>query len=140
MTAVRMRSLVRWVVLVACVPVVAPGMDLAPAAWEAIPGHPRLFAALVPGDDPGALPGVGGCQLLTDERIEQGRLPGLDLPGDRQPERAGEPGGQFLQFGVGPGSRRLGGSGPEQSADVGGELVIHGGLPLPVSPARCRWG
>ena len=49
-------------------------------------GGPRVGGAVgVPSDDPGALAGVGGRQLLADQGVEQRRLPGLDLAGDGHP-------------------------------------------------------
>ena len=65
--------------------------------WRASPSrgvqrHPVGDAVAVPGDDPGALAGVGRRQLLADERVEQRRLAGLHLAGDGDPQRLVEAG------------------------------------------------
>ena len=52
---------------------------------------PRAGAVLVPGDDACALAGVGGGDLLADQRVEQRRLARLHLPGDGDPQRLVEP-------------------------------------------------
>src|SRR5918998_3914849 len=55
--------------------------------------HHDLGAApvAVPGDDPGAFPGVGRCDLLAYQRVEQCRFAGLDLACDRDRQRLVEP-------------------------------------------------
>ena len=53
--------------------------------------HPVAEGVAVPGHDPGALAGVGRRQPLADQRVEQGRLAGLDPARDRDPERFVEP-------------------------------------------------
>ena len=48
-------------------------------------------AVAVPGDDAGALAGVGRRQLLAHQGVEQRGLAGLDLAGDGDPQRLVEP-------------------------------------------------
>ena len=89
--------------------------------------HPVAQGVAVPGDDPGALAGVGRRELLADQRVEQGRLAGLDLAGDRHPQRLVEPplGDPDLVLLVGPAGdlQRLGRDAP----DVRGQIARAGG-------------
>ena len=50
-------------------------------------GHPIPEPVPVPRHDPGALPGVGGSEALTDQRVQQRRLAGLHATGDRDAKR-----------------------------------------------------
>ncbi len=52
---------------------------------------PRAVPVPVPGDDLGALPRVGGRDLLPDQGVEQRRLARLDLAGDRDAQRFVQP-------------------------------------------------
>ena len=54
---------------------------------------------VVPGDDAGALAGVGGGQPVADQRVEERGLAGLDASGDGDAQRLIQPGGQLVQVG-----------------------------------------
>ena len=67
--------------------VVAGEAGLAGRAVERVDVDPVGVAVGEPGDDPGALPGVGRRQALPDEGVEQRGLAGLHPPGDGHPQR-----------------------------------------------------
>ena len=94
-----------------------------------------LVTPAVPGDDPGAFAGIRRCQFLAEQRVEQGRFPGLDLAGDGHPQWPGQPVRQLLELGVclRPGGLR--GGGAQQGTDGGGQGISHGPARL---PPRCR--
>ena len=58
----------------------------------------RSGGLLEPGDDPGALGGVRRRDLLTDEGVEERRLPGLHCAGEGDAERLLESGGAVPEF------------------------------------------
>ena len=63
-----------------------------------------------PGDDPGGLGGVGGRDVLPDQRIDQRRLAGLQRPGQRDADRLVEPAADPVEFVVHVGTLRYAGS------------------------------
>jgi hypothetical protein len=120
---------------------VAGERHLARLALAGLERGPVGDAVSVPGDDAGALAGVGGRQLLADQRVEQRRLAGLDLAGDGDAQGLVEPVEHGLQpvAGIGhPGVRP--GCLFEQAAD-GVEQVRrgargHDAAPFPAAGLR----